>query len=167
MNTIQCPKCGKINDGTTDFCIYCGTIYDEYNAEEDDSNIFLIGKNSEKKGIGFGSMQDTISKGNGNYRLMIIIGYIFAILGSVLGFIFAIYLITRKDSNAKKHGLIQLVVLILEFVLIGILIYTGQMDPNIILNPFNSTQMTNMSQMYNSSSMNMTGSNNLSSLFGF
>ena len=32
MQPIQCPKCGKINDGTTDFCIYCGTIYEEYNA---------------------------------------------------------------------------------------------------------------------------------------
>ena len=98
---------------------------------------------------------------------MIIIGYIFAILGSVLGFIFAIYLITRNDSNAKKHGIIQLAFLIIEFAVIGILIYTGQMDPNIILNPFNTTQMNNMSQMYNSSSMNLTGSSNLSSLFGF
>ena len=42
MNPIKCPRCGKINDGTTDFCIYCGTIYDEYNAEEDDSNVFFI-----------------------------------------------------------------------------------------------------------------------------
>lgn len=166
MQAIKCPKCGKINDGTTDFCIYCGTIYDEYKAEEEDSNIFFIGRDSNKKGIRFDSMQDSISKGNQNYRLMIIIGYIFAILGSVLGFIFAIYLITRKDSNAKKHGLIQLALLIIEYGLIGILILTGQMDPNIILNPFNSTNMTNMTQLYNSSAMNMSGSN-LSSLFGF
>ena len=166
MQAIKCPKCGKINDGTTDFCIYCGTIYDEYKAEEEDSNIFFIGRDSNKKGISFDSMQDSISKGNQNYRLMILIGYIFAILGSMLGFIFAIYLITRKDSNAKKHGLIQLALLIIEFGVIGILIFTGQMDPNIILNPFNSTNMTNMTQLYNSSAMNMSGSN-LSSLFGF
>ena len=166
MQPIKCPKCGKINDGTTDFCIYCGTIYDEYKADEDDSNIFFIGRDSNKKGISFDSMQDSISKGNQNYRLMILIGYIFAILGSMLGFIFAIYLITRKDSNAKKHGLIQLALLIIEYGVIGILILTGQMDPNIILNPFNSTNMTNMTQLYNSSAMNMSGSN-LSSLFGF
>ena len=167
MQPIKCPKCGKINDGTTDFCIYCGTIYDEYKADEDDSNIFFIGRDSNKKGISFDSMQDSISKGNQNYRLMILIGYIFAILGSVLGFIFAIYLITRKDSNAKKHGLIQLALLIIEFGVIGILIFTGQMDPNIILNPFNTTNMTNMTQLYNSSAMNMSGSTTLSSLFGF
>ena len=167
MQPIKCPKCGKINDGTTDFCIYCGTIYDEYKADEDDSNIFFIGRDSNKKGISFDSMQDSISKGNQNYRLMILIVYIFEILGSVLGFIFAIYLITRKDSNAKKHGLIQLALLIIEFGVIGILIFTGQMDPNIILNPFNTTNMTNMTQLYNSSAMNMSGSTNLSSLFGF
>ena len=167
MRGIECPKCGKMNDGTTDFCIYCGTIYDEYNPEDDDFNIFSIGKISNNKGGNFKSISDSFSKENQNYRLMIIIGYIFAILGSVLGFIFAIYLITRKDSNAKKHGIIQLIVLIAEYALIGLLIFTGQMDPNIILNPFNTTNMTNMSQLYNGSAMNMSGSTNLSSLFGF
>ena len=51
MKAIQCPKCGKMNDGSTDFCIYCGTIYDEYRAEDDDFNIFTIGKGLSKKTI--------------------------------------------------------------------------------------------------------------------
>ena len=167
MKAIQCPKCGKMNDGSTDFCIYCGTIYDEYRAEDDDFNIFTIGKVLNKKDIKLNPMPEQLSSKKNNYTLLIVIGYIFAILGSVLGFIFAIYLLTRKDANAKRYGLIQLVLLILEFILVGVLIYTGQMDPNIILNPFNTTQMTNMSNIYNSSAMNMTGSSNLSSLFGF
>ncbi|WP_407461348.1 hypothetical protein [Methanobrevibacter sp.] len=167
MARIECPRCGKVNDGTTDFCIYCGTIFEEYNPEDDDFNIFTISQKTYNKGTNLGSMSETSSSGRGNYRLMIIIGYIFAILGSVLGFIFSIYLLTRKDANAKKHGLIQLLVLIIEFTFIGYLILSGQMDPNIILNPFNTTNMTNMSQIYNSSAMNMTGSSNLSSLFGF
>lgn len=167
MARIECPRCGKVNDGTTDFCIYCGTIYEEYNAEEDDSNFFFIGRTPNKNRDRFDPMKGNDSQGSKNYRFLIIIGYIFAILGSVLGFIFAFYLITRKDSNAKKHGLIQLVVLVAEFALVGFLIFTGQMDPNIILNPFNTTNMANMTQMYNSSAMNMSGSTNLSSLFGF
>jgi hypothetical protein len=166
MARIECPRCGKVNDGTTDFCIYCGTIFEEYNPEDDDFNIFTISKKTYNKGTDIGSISSS-SSGKGNYRLMIILGYIFAILGSVLGFIFSIYLLTRKDANAKKHGLIQLLVLIIEFTFIGYLILSGQMDPNIILNPFNTTNMTNMSQIYNSSAMNMTGSSNLSSLFGF
>ena len=167
MKAIQCPKCGKMNDGSTDFCIYCGTIYDEYRAEDDDFNIFTIGKGLNKKDIKLNPMPEQLSSKKNNYTLLIVIGYIFAILGSVLGFIFAIYLLTRKDANAKRHGLIQLVLLILEFILVGVLSYTGEMDRNIILNPFNTTQMTNMSNIYNSSAMNMTGSSNLSSLFGF
>lgn len=162
MRGIECPKCGKMNDGTTDFCIYCGTIYDEYNAEDDDSNFFFIPtKSGKKQGINLKNMPKEFSQGKESYRLMILIGYVFAILGSVLGFIFAFYLLTRNDSNAKKHGMIQLAVLVIEFLAIGILIYTGQIDPNIILNPFNTTQMTNISQM------NASGSNNLSGLFGF
>ena len=160
---FECPRCGKINDGTTDFCIYCGTIFEEYNPEDEDFNIFTISKKSNY-GMSSKSSSEDFSSGKSNYRWMIIIGYLFAILGSVLGFIFAFYLITRKDSNARKHGIVQLIVLIAEFGLIGFLIFTGQMDPNIILNPFNTTNMT---QMYNSSAMNMSGSSNLSSLFGF
>ena len=167
MARIECPRCGKVNDGTTDFCIYCGTIFEEYNPEDDDFNIFTISKKTYNKGTNLDSISGTSSSGNGNYRLMIILGYIFAILGSVLGFIFCIYLLTRKDANAKKHGLVQLILLIIEFAFVGYLILSGQMDPNIILNPFNTTNMTNMSQIYNSSAMNMTGSSNLSSLFGF
>ena len=108
-------------------------------------------------------MPEQIGKKKQSYTIMILIGYIFAILGSVLGFIFAFYLITRKDSTAKKHGIIQLVLLIIEFGIFGFLILTGQIDPNILLNPFNTTQMANMTNM----SQNMSGSNNLSSLFGF
>ncbi len=164
MKPIQCPKCGKMNDGSTDFCIYCGTIYEEYNAEEDDSNIFFIPTRSGKKQeLKLNDMPDYDGEKKDSYRIMILIGYIFAILGSVLGFIFAFYLITRKDSNAKKHGMIQLILLIIEFALIGFLILTGQIDPNVLLNPFNTTQMANMTNM----SQNMSGSNNLSGLFGF
>ena len=46
MARIECPRCGKINDGTTYFCIYCGTIFEEYNPEDEDFNIFTISKKS-------------------------------------------------------------------------------------------------------------------------
>ena len=98
MARIECPRCGKVNDGTTDFCIYCGTIFEEYNPEDEDFNIFSISKKSNYRMSSKSSPEDA-SSGNGNYRWMIIIGYLFAILGSVLGFIFAIYLITRIWPN--------------------------------------------------------------------
>ena len=88
MARIECPRCGKINDGTTDFCIYCGTIFEEYNPEDEDFNIFTISKRSNYRGGNLESMPENLSSGEGNYRWMIIIGYLFVILGSILGFIF-------------------------------------------------------------------------------
>ena len=35
MNPVKCPKCGKINDGNLDFCIYCGAIFEEAKPEND------------------------------------------------------------------------------------------------------------------------------------
>ena len=67
MKAIQCPKCGKMNDGSTDFCIYCGTIYDEYRAEDDDFNIFTIGKGLNKKDIKLNPMPEQLSSKKNNY----------------------------------------------------------------------------------------------------
>lgn len=178
MEPIKCPKCGKINDGSLDFCIYCGSFFEDPNKEEQDDNIFFItpstndGKRGKKQAVRLSPMPEhlankTPSYKKKNHRLAIILGYIFAILGGLIGFVFAIYLITRKDPVAKRHGLIQLVILILEYAMMAYMFMTGQIDINLLLNPFNMTQMNNMSQLYNSSQMNMTGSNNLSSLFGF
>ena len=39
MNPVKCPKCGKINDGHLDFCIYCGAIFEEAKPENDENVI--------------------------------------------------------------------------------------------------------------------------------
>ena len=49
-------------------------------------------------------------------------GYIFCILGGIVGLIIAIYLATRKDPVAKKHGRIQLGILILYVLIIALAI---------------------------------------------
>ena len=184
MNEIKCPKCGKINDGSLDFCIYCGTFFEDASIDEQDDNVFYVtpstndGERGKKQAIRLKPMpehlaQRTPSYKKPNHRLAIILGYIFAILGGLIGFVFAIYLITRNDPVAKRHGLIQLMILIIEYAMIAFMFLSGQIDVNMLLDPFNMTQMSNMTQMgnisqiYNSSQMNMTGSSNLSSLFGF
>ena len=86
-----------------------------------------------------------------------IIGYITAILGGVLGFIIAIFLITRKDPYARKHGFIQLSILICWVMLIGALVLTGQMDLNVLLNPMNTTQLENLTQNASVNSTNLFG----------
>ena len=91
------------------------------------------------------------------YRYLVIIGYITAILGGILGFIIAIFLITRKDHYARKHGFIQLSILICWVMLIGALVLTGQMDLNVLLNPMNTTQLENLTQNASANSTNIFG----------
>ncbi|ADC47235.1 hypothetical protein mru_1385 [Methanobrevibacter ruminantium M1] len=170
MAAIICPRCGKMNDGSLDFCIYCGTYFDDYNEEDNNDNLFFIrsmtndGRPGKKQVVRLNEMPDNLQKPK--HRLAILLGYLFAILGGLIGFVFAIYLITRKDKNARRHGLIQLVILLIEYALIGVLILNGQLDINMVLDPFNMTRMNNITQLYNSSQMNVSGSN-ISSLFGF
>ena len=170
MAAIICPRCGKMNDGNLDFCIYCGTYFDDYNEEDNNDNLFFIrsmtndGRPGKKQVVRLNEMPDNLQKPK--HRLAILLGYLFAILGGLIGFVFAIYLITRKDKNARRHGLIQLVILLIEYALIGVLILNGQLDINMVLDPFNMTRMNNITQLYNSSQMNVSGSN-ISSLFGF
>lgn len=170
MAAIICPRCGKMNDGSLDFCIYCGTYFDDYNEEDSNDNLFFIrsmtndGRPGKKQVVRLNEMPDNLQKPK--HRLAILLGYLFAILGGLIGFVFAIYLITRKDKNARRHGLIQLVILLIEYALIAVLILNGQLDMNMVLDPFNMTRMNNITQLYNSSQMNVSGSN-ISSLFGF
>ncbi|MBQ6813775.1 MAG: hypothetical protein IJP12_03960 [Methanobrevibacter sp.] len=175
MRARQCPRCRKINEGDLDFCIYCGTYFEDESANDEDSNVFFIlhkndGEDSKKTVVKLNEMPDDvhIPQRKQSHRLAILLGYLFAILGGLLGFVFAIYLLTRKDKRARRHGLVQLVILIVEYIMIAVFIFNGQLDMNMLLDPFNMTHMNNnMSSMFNTSQMNITGSNNMSSLFGF
>lgn len=175
MNPVRCPKCGKINDGTTYFCIYCGTIFEDYKEEDIElPKIFTREnfneteeklKNTEKLNQDNSLNQenqdqfnqfnqfDTIPKKR-KHTLAIILGYFFSIMGGLIGFIIAIYLITREDPNAKKHGKIQLGILIFWLIVMGILIWTGAMDYHMLLTPMNLTSMQNMSGINNSADLN-------------
>lgn len=166
MNPVKCPKCGKINDGNLDFCIYCGAIFEE--AKPDDDNIIFdftrIGRDKdsyspydslaypddEKRTAGNSSLE----KPKPLYRYLVIIGYITAVLGGVLGFVIAIFLITRKDPYAKQHGWIQLSILVAWVLLIAALVLSGQMDLSVLLNPMNTTQLENLTS---NASANSTG----------
>ena len=150
MNPVKCPKCGKINDGNLDFCIYCGAIFEEAKPENDKFTYPNDERRSDERDSAF-------EKPKTLYRYLVIIGYITAILGGILGFIIAIFLITRKDHYARKHGFIQLSILICWVMLIGALVLTGQMDLNVLLNPMNTTQLENLTQNASVNSTNLFG----------
>lgn len=124
-----CPLCNYSNPEEADFCVKCGSP--------------LIFKNQNE--INEGSLnpiiiQRKISSDAANYndtphtsRLLIVLGYIFSILGGLLGLIIAIYLISRKDPVAKKHGRIQLLIFIFYLILLLILIMTGTVTTDTLM----------------------------------
>ena len=115
-----CPLCGFSNPNEADYCVKCGTqlVFKNQNEQETDQNkpvvikkeIILGGENIE----------------NRTSRWIIILGYIFSILGGIVGLIIAIYLSTRKDPIAKKHGRIQLLIFGIYILIIAILLLSGR-----------------------------------------
>lgn len=122
-----CPLCGYPNPDEADFCVKCGTpllFKSQFEQDNTSFNPIIIKK--------------TISTGSGRYdgmtKWLIIFGYLFSILGGLLGLIIAIYLITRKDPNVRKHGIIQLAIFGFYIALIAILYATGNIPTEAFTN---------------------------------
>lgn len=64
--------------------------------------------------------------------ILVYLGYLFSILGGLVGLIIAIYLVTRKDPNLKKHGYIQLAIFGFYIALIAVLYATGNIPADIL-----------------------------------
>lgn len=57
------------------------------------------------------------------HTALTVIGYIFGILGGIIGLIIAIYLLTREDKRAKTHALIILGIFVLWIAVSVMVIY--------------------------------------------
>ena len=121
-----CPLCGYVNPDEADFCVKCGTPLLLKNQMENNSylNPIVIKRTS--------AGQEVMPQKSRFDTLIVYLGYIFSILGGLVGLIIAIYLITRKDPSLKKHGYIQLSIFVFYIVLIAVLYATGNISPDII-----------------------------------
>lgn len=122
-----CPLCGFQNPDEADFCVKCGTPLALKNQIENNSVIrpVVINKipnNSENVGM------------TGMEKILIFLGYVFSILGGILGIVIAIYLSTRKNPSVKKHGHIQIAIFIFYIALIAILYFTGNIPTEAFTN---------------------------------
>ena len=118
-----CPLCGYVNPDEADFCVKCGTplLFKDQIKNNSVINPVVI-----KKEVVGDSAHDR------RRQILIIFGYIFSILGGLLGLIIAIYLSTRKDPVSKKHGHVQLAIFAFYVVLIAIFYATGAISPDIM-----------------------------------
>ena len=120
-----CPLCQYENPDEAEYCVKCGTplILKQTNEDSSLSPIVIrreIKQNSKKY------QENTTSS------WIIAFGYIFSILGGILGIIIAIYLSTRKDPVARKHGHIQLGIFLVYLLILIILIATGNLHMDAI-----------------------------------
>ena len=123
-----CPLCGYPNPDEADFCVKCGTPLMFIKSPQNNTSIkpIIIKKTT--------SNNPSTSQQPGFMKWLIIFGYLFSILGGLIGLIIAIYLITRKDPNVRKHGIIQLSIFVFYVALIAILYATGNIPAEAFTN---------------------------------
>ncbi len=126
-NEYTCPLCGFNNPEEADYCVKCGTplLFKSEPQTDASNNVKPI---IIKKEIS-ASPTPTPHKTS---RWIILFGYIFSILGGILGLIIAVYLSTRKDPVARKHGHIQLAIFVFYIALLAILYATGNIPTDIM-----------------------------------
>lgn len=124
-----CPLCGYVNPEEAEFCVKCGAPLIFKNKFE--NNVITMEPVMVEKEVAPTS-EPPIEKKTSTW--IIVLGYIFTILGGILGVIIAIYLSTRKDPVAKKHGHIQLAIYAFYIILIAILFATGNIPSDAIAN---------------------------------
>ena len=123
-----CPLCGFPNPDEADFCVKCGTpliFKSQFEGDHTALNPIVI----KKEIVNTPSQPQPQPHRTSSW--LIIFGYIFSILGGILGLIIAIYLSTRKDPNARRHGHIQLAIFAFYVILIAILFATGNVPADI------------------------------------
>ena len=134
-NTTKCLACSYENPEEADFCVSCGMPLLLKENIENGSLFIKYGPSGKKEK----PQQPEDYKETS--PIIIILGYIFSILGGLIGIIIAIYLSTRKDPRARKHGHIQLAILLFYLIIIAIFIGNGTVS---------------LEQLSNMTAMNMT-----------
>ena len=137
-----CPLCNYTNPDEADYCVKCGTpliFKNQFENNESSIKPIIIQKSFSNNSLNYNDTPHTS-------RLLILFGYIFSILGGIIGLIIAIYLATRKDPVAKKHGRIQLGIFAFYFILILYFVATGAItmeNVNQVMQMYDLTNLTN------------------------
>ena len=128
VDSDTCPSCGFHNPPEAEYCVKCGTplIFKQQFEKTSTTNLGPIVIQKEVV------QRPPEQRQNRTSRWLILFGYIFSILGGVIGLIIAIYLSTRKDPVARKHGHIQLAIFVFYIALIAVLYATGNIPADAI-----------------------------------
>ncbi|MCK9152118.1 PsbP-related protein [Methanobacterium alcaliphilum] len=107
---MLCPRCGTENKDNEKFCKKCSNQL----AQENHENTRIKKKNS---------------------RLLVVLGYIFAVLSGIIGVVIGVYLYTRDNSYYKVHGRNIIIVAALVIIIgVGVSVFTFQSLNNLSSN---------------------------------
>ena len=120
-----CPSCGAEKKEGSKFCHNCGYEFKEVEvgANQDPSPNAQLNQ-SPNPAVQTSENSHTISKVLGYiFAILIPLGYIFAILIPLIGLIFGIYLWSRDEADAKKHGKIIIGLSIFIWIISFLIMY--------------------------------------------
>lgn len=123
-----CPYCGYPNHDDAEFCVKCGTPL-IFKSQFEGDNTAIKPIIITRESINNMPRHDNTPRTS---RILILLGYVFSVLGGLIGLIIAIYLATRKDPVAKKHGRIQLCIFAFYVIIISVMFATGNIPPETI-----------------------------------
>lgn len=123
---MHCPNCGSENKEDAQFCENCGTrLVKTENDVASSAKISQIPPSAQTKG----------SEANKPSSVLVVLGYIFALLGGLIGIIIGVYLYSKDNHEAKTHGrnilIIAAVIIVLSVlgsVLVGSMMVSDVYD---------------------------------------
>ena len=146
MGYRRCFKCGSSSDDQYGFCIKCGAEFKNIENKSQDNVCINCGFENIKNAtrcvkcgtpLLFGSENDIFIKNpekkdtgkiiefkplTTKQKLLVLLGYIFSILGGIIGLVISIYLITRTNYTLRKHGSIQLTILVFYLIMFFVIL---------------------------------------------
>ena len=110
-----CPSCGAEKKEGSKFCHNCGYEFKtvESGANQDPSPNAQLNQ----------SPNPAVQTSENSHTLAKVLGYIFAILIPLIGLIFGIYLWSRDEADAKKHGKIIIGLSIFIWIISFLIMY--------------------------------------------
>lgn len=140
---MYCPNCGSKNKEDSQFCESCGTKLDEVGATTGAQQV----PPSQKA-----HNQEEVNKPS---TVLVVLGYIFALLGGLIGIVIGLYLYSKDNHAAKSHGRNMLIIATVVIIL-GLLV-------NVFVLSSDLTQTTTPSVSNNGLSSSSSSSSDSSS----
>lgn len=108
---VFCPSCGAKNPAGAKFCQGCGGEITIPSSNANTGTYTPVKEEPVKYTENLAAEE--------SHTLAIVLGYIFSLLGSIIGIIASIYLQTRESPKAIMHGRIQAIIFGIWMLIMG------------------------------------------------